>query len=154
MYPSSEAVDQVIIVRGIPVYWGVETQARDRSFLTRATLDEVLPPFRESRRAVRIRISPWHWLHVGVFAYKTEVTPWGLEALPERIGRWGEETEANDLLGILETSLMNATSRMDQYHKAPADQREAHLSFQESHLEVALEANRAIQRRVVNVSKI
>lgn len=79
----------MILVHGIPLYWGVETDPYDRSFITRATLDEVLPPYRESRRAIRVRVSHRHWLHIGICQYKTEVTPWGIEVSPERIGRWG-----------------------------------------------------------------
>lgn len=86
----------MIFVHGVPVYWGIETEPADRSFVTRATLDEILPPFRWSNRAIRIRVSHKHWLHVGLFAYKTEVTPWGLEVLPEHIGEWGRRVPETD----------------------------------------------------------
>jgi hypothetical protein len=36
----------VIIVHYFPIYWGFETEAPDRTFVTRSTLDEILPPFR------------------------------------------------------------------------------------------------------------
>jgi len=58
----------------IPIYWGIETFPADKSFLTRATLYEVLPPFRESNRALRIRVSKHHWLHLGIYRYDHDRT--------------------------------------------------------------------------------
>ena len=88
----------MIRVHGVPLYWGVERDAVDRSFLTRATLDEALPPYRYSYRAIRIRVSHRSWLHVGIRDYKTEVTPWGVPVTPEDIGRWsGTQEEVQEI---------------------------------------------------------
>jgi len=89
----------MILVHGIPVYWGVEKNAPDRTFFSRATLNEVLPPYRESYWAFRLRVSHRHWLHVGVFRYRPEVTPWGIEVAPEEIGNWGRDQEKEDTEG-------------------------------------------------------
>lgn len=78
----------MIVVRSIPLYWGVETHPVDRSVVTRATLHEVLPPYRLSRWAVRIRVSPWHWLHLGRFDYDDAVGRYGLDADPDEIAEW------------------------------------------------------------------
>lgn len=78
----------MIRVRGIPVYWGVETEPIDRSPVTRATLHEVLPPYRLSTRAMRVRVSPWHWLHVGTFHYDDVVGRYGLDVDPVDISEW------------------------------------------------------------------
>ena len=86
----------MILVHGIPVYWGVETEAVDKSFLTRATLAEVLPPFRQSIRAFRIRVSPWHWLHIGICRYEQETRRWDLGVEPDEIGAWGVREEVED----------------------------------------------------------
>lgn len=92
----------MIVVRQVPIYWGIETQAPDRSFITRATLHEVLPPFRQSIWAFRIRVSPWHWLHVGRFKYEGELRRWGMDTPVEEISTWrgphavGEEQEEQD----------------------------------------------------------
>jgi hypothetical protein len=90
----------MIVVHGIPVYWGIETEPADRSFLTRATLHEVLPPFRQSIHAFRIRVSHRHWLHLGTCTYDREMRRWRLDATTEEISTWGrrngdvEEEEA------------------------------------------------------------
>lgn len=92
----------MIVVRGVPLYWGIETEPVDRSLVTRATLHEVLPPFRQSIHAFRIRVSHRHWLHVGIFAYDREMRRWKYEATTEEISTWGrrngdpEEDQAAD----------------------------------------------------------
>lgn len=78
----------MIHVHFIPYYWGVERKAEDHSFLTRATLHEVLPPFRVSIWAVRIRVSPWHWLHMGRYYHEPEVRRWGLDTSVDEISQW------------------------------------------------------------------
>ena len=78
----------MIVVRGVPVYWGIETEPVDRSFLTKATLHEVLPPFRQSIHAFRIRVSHRHWLHLGVFAYDREMRRWRFDATTDEISTW------------------------------------------------------------------
>jgi hypothetical protein len=78
----------MIIVRQVPLYWGIETDAVDHSFATRATLHEVLPPFRHSIWAFRIRVSHKHWLHVGKFVYEREARRWGMDTDVEEISQW------------------------------------------------------------------
>jgi hypothetical protein len=78
----------VILIRHIPLYWGWETDPVDRSLFTRATLNEVLPPYRQSAGAIRVRVSHKHWLHLGVFYYDKTVGRYGLDALPEDIREW------------------------------------------------------------------
>lgn len=78
----------MIAVHFIPYYWGVERDAPDRSFVTRATLHEVLPPFRQSIWAVRIRVSPWHWLHFGRFFHEPEARRYGMDTDVEEISKW------------------------------------------------------------------
>lgn len=79
----------MIRLHGIPVYWGVETDAPDRSLITRAYLNEALPPYRIGTHAIRIRISHRHWLHIGIHRYRTEVGLWGLDVSPDQIRSWG-----------------------------------------------------------------
>jgi hypothetical protein len=78
----------VILIRHIPLYWGWETEPEDRSLITRATLNEVLPPYRQSAWAIRVKVSHKHWLHLGVFYYDKAVGRYGLDALPEDIREW------------------------------------------------------------------
>lgn len=78
----------MIVVHGVPLYWGIETEPTDRSLVTKATLHEVLPPYRLSRWAFRIRVSPWHWLHLGVFEYDDAVGRYGLYFEPDEIAEW------------------------------------------------------------------
>jgi hypothetical protein len=78
----------MIIVHYLPAYWGIESEPVDRSFVTKATLHEVLPPFRESIWAFRIRVSHKHWLHIGKFGYTPEVGRWGLDADVDEISTW------------------------------------------------------------------
>jgi hypothetical protein len=78
----------MIRVHGVPLYWGFETEPLDRSFATKATLHEVLPPYRLSTRAWRLRVSPWHWLHFGTFRYDDAVGRYGLDADPNQISEW------------------------------------------------------------------
>jgi hypothetical protein len=78
----------MIVVHFIPYYWGVERKAVDRSLITRSTLYEVLPPFRRSMWAVRIRVSPWHWLHMGRYYHEPEAGRWGLDASVDEISKW------------------------------------------------------------------
>lgn len=86
----------MIVVRTIPVYWGVEVEPEDTSFLTRAHLQEVLPPYRLSTRAFRIRVSHKHWLHLGLYRYDRDAAgKYGIPARPGDIGRWGLDREAD-----------------------------------------------------------
>jgi hypothetical protein len=85
----------VIVIRGIPLYWGVERDALDRSFFSGSWLMEDLPPFRESVRAVRIRVSPHRWLHIGQFRYNREALHTGLMFKPSDIGQWGKDAETD-----------------------------------------------------------
>jgi len=78
----------VIVVHYLPVYWGVETEAVDHTFLTRSTLHEVLPPFRMSVWAFRIRVSHKHYLHVGKFKYDDIAAHWGMNTPVELISQW------------------------------------------------------------------
>jgi len=84
----------VILIRGIPLYWGIEPDADDRSFITRATMEEALPPFRYSIWAFRIRVTHRHWLHLGVCKHKNTVTPWVRKssAAEPGVGRSGINT--------------------------------------------------------------
>src|SRR5262245_9100310 len=87
----------MMLVHAIPVYWGIETQPADRTLVTRATLHEVLPPYRLSTHAFRVRISPWHWLHLGTYRFDQDaVGRYGLEALPEDIRRWRGRVQTED----------------------------------------------------------
>jgi hypothetical protein len=89
----------VIVVRGIPVYWGVETPPEDadepfdRALATRSWMLEALPPYRESVRGIRIRVSHRHWLHVGLFKYNREPKRFGFAMSPSEIGRLGREAD-------------------------------------------------------------
>lgn len=88
----------MIVVHFIPYYWGVERDAPDRSFITKATLHEVLPPFRQSMWAVRIRVSRKHWLHIGRYFHESEARRWGMDTPVEEISQWrgphvGQEDE-------------------------------------------------------------
>lgn len=56
----------------------------------------------------------------------------------------------SDLLATLETSLMEATHRMDLCHR-DKERKEAHLAYMERHLEVALGANQALRRQVADL---
>jgi hypothetical protein len=78
----------VIIVHYFPIYWGFETEAPDRSLITRSTLDEILPPFRKSIWAFRIRVSRKRWLHIGWFEYDNIDSHWGLSTPVEEIAQW------------------------------------------------------------------
>ena len=78
----------MIAVHFLPVYWGFETEPADRSFVTRATLNEVLPPYRQSDWAFRIRVSPRHWLHVGRYHYDSALGRYGLDVDPIDIAEW------------------------------------------------------------------
>lgn len=85
----------MIVVRGVPVYWGIETYDPDHEgpfdyrLVCRAYMREVLPPYRESTRALRIRVSHRHWLHVGLFKYNREPKRYAMTAPPAEIGQWG-----------------------------------------------------------------
>ena len=68
----------MIRVRGVPIYWGIETEPEDRRFLTYSILHEVLPPFRHSTYGLRIRLSHRHWLHVGKYLYDRNARYYGL----------------------------------------------------------------------------
>jgi len=78
----------MIRVHSPRLYWGLETEPLDRSPVTRATLHEILPPYRLSNRAVRIRVSPRHWLHLGTFRYDDAVGRYGLDVDPTDISEW------------------------------------------------------------------
>ena len=78
----------MIIPQSFPIYWGWEKDPTDRSFVTRASLREILPPYRLSDRAIRIRVSPWHWLHLGLFNYDNVVGRYGLTDDPDVIREW------------------------------------------------------------------
>lgn len=78
----------MILVHYFPIYWGVETEPVDPSFITRSTLDEVLPPFRKSIWAFRIRVSHKHWLHIGKFGYESEARRWGMDTPVDEISQW------------------------------------------------------------------
>ena len=69
----------------------METEPLDRSLVTRSTLHEVVPPFRQSIRAFRIRVSHKHWLHVGTFRYDAIEGRWGIKVDPGEIGAWGRK---------------------------------------------------------------
>lgn len=78
----------MILVHYVPLYWGLEKDSPDRSLVTRATLHEVLPPYRQSDWAYRIRVSPRHWLHLGRFHYDSTLRRYGLDAEPSEIAEW------------------------------------------------------------------
>jgi hypothetical protein len=78
----------VILVHYIPIYWGLETKPTDRSAITKATLHEVLPPYRQSDWAFRIRVSPWHWLHVGRYHHDSAIGRYGLTDDLDVIREW------------------------------------------------------------------
>ena len=86
----------MIVVRGVPIYWGVETEPKDRSFVTRATLHEVLPPFRQSIWAFRIRVSWGRWLHIGIFRFDREARRYDLGVDPDEIGTWGRKANGDE----------------------------------------------------------
>jgi hypothetical protein len=88
----------MIIVHYLPYYWGIETDAIDKSFLTKATLHEVLPPFRVSKWALRIRVSHKHFLHLGIYRYESEARRYDLGVDADEIGAWGvrEETAEDE----------------------------------------------------------
>ena len=92
----------MIFVHYFPAYWGIERDAEDRSFLTRSTLHEVLPPFRQSTWAFRIRLSHRHWLHIGRFGYQPDVGRWGLGATPDEIGTWGTDDVEEEAPGDID----------------------------------------------------
>lgn len=84
----------MIVVRGIPVYWGVEAdtpeqRVLDRRLLTYSVLNEILPPFRKSTYGLRFRVSPHHWLHVGKYLYDKTPGRYGIAATANDIARWG-----------------------------------------------------------------
>jgi hypothetical protein len=93
----------VIAVHFLPAYWGVETDPVDRSFVTRATLHEILPPYRISDWAFRVRVSPRHWVHFGRYHYDSTLGRYGLVVEPTDIAEWrgpraqaqGEDTDAD-----------------------------------------------------------
>ena len=95
----------MIVVHYLPAYWGIETEPVDRSFITRATLHEVFPPFRQSLWAFRIRVSHKHWLHIGKFGYQPEVGRWGLDVDVDEISTWRgpnvEPSEEEDQESVL-----------------------------------------------------
>ena len=109
----------MIRLHGIPVYWGVETDAPDRTFITRAFLNEALPPYRIGTHAFRIRVSHRHWLHIGTHRYRTEVGLWGLDTSIEQIRSWGlknaEEEDTGDHSGTVEVRPLDG-ERSDQLH--------------------------------------
>jgi len=78
----------MIIPQSFPIYWGWEQDPEDRSFVARAYLREVLPPYRLSDRAIRIRVSPRHWLHLGLFNYDNAVGRYGLTDDLDVIREW------------------------------------------------------------------
>src|SRR5215467_5528856 len=78
----------VIRVRGVPIYWGIETEPVDRSFWCYSVLHETLPPFRHSTYGLRIRISLKHWLHVGTFLYDRNPNFYSLRLSPDEIRKW------------------------------------------------------------------
>ena len=78
----------MILVRHIPLYWGWETDPQDRSLVTRASLNEILPPYRQSAGAIRIRVSHKHWLHLGIFYYDKTVGRYGLDVDVNTISEW------------------------------------------------------------------
>jgi hypothetical protein len=79
----------VIVVRGIPLYWGIERDAVDRRLLTYSYLNEVLPPYRKSSYGIRIRVSHRHWLHVGKYLYDKTPGRYGIPTSANDIARWG-----------------------------------------------------------------
>lgn len=97
----------MIRVRGIPVYWGIETQPEDKRLLVYSILHEVMPPFRHSTYGLRLRVSPWHWLHVGTFRYDKEIRHYRLDFGVDVISTWGfkddekeEEPRAGDTTAV------------------------------------------------------
>lgn len=81
----------MIIVRGIPIYWGFETEPEDRRFWTYSILHEVMPPFRHSTYGIRMRVSRTHWLHVGKFLYDKNARYYGLPVDTSEIATWGRK---------------------------------------------------------------
>lgn len=79
----------MIRVRGIPLYWGIETEAVDKRFLVYSILHESLPPFRHSTFGIRIRLTPWHYLHVGTYLYDKNLRLYGLQVGVGEISTWG-----------------------------------------------------------------
>lgn len=94
----------MIIVHFIPYYWGIERDAVDTSFITKATLHEVLPPFRHSLWAVRIRVSHRHWLHVGRYYHEAEARRWGMDTPIEEISQWRGPNVVEEEEGITVTA--------------------------------------------------
>ncbi|RPI08608.1 MAG: hypothetical protein EHM63_06015 [Actinobacteria bacterium] len=83
----------MIRVRGIPIYWGIETEPEDRTFWCYSILHEALPPFRHSTYGIRMRVSHRHWLHVGKFLYDKNARYYGLPVTPSEISSWGRNRE-------------------------------------------------------------
>ena len=86
----------MIVVRGVPVYWGIERDSPDRRLLTYSVLDEVLPPYRKSTYGLRFRISHRHWLHVGKYLYDKTPGRYGIAASANDIARWGRAVPQED----------------------------------------------------------
>jgi hypothetical protein len=63
---------------------------------------------------------------------------------PTRLDRLSND----DLTLALETSLMAVVQHMDGFRREP-DRKEAHLAHMERHLTVAVQANQAMRRRIV-----
>jgi hypothetical protein len=85
----------MILVRSIPLYWGIETEPSDRTLVTRSDLYEVLPPFRESIWAFRVRVSHRHWLHVGIFRYDRDRVL-QVPASASEIRKWGQDARVQE----------------------------------------------------------
>jgi len=110
----------MIRVRGIPIYWGVETEAVDKRFLVYSVLHEASPPFRHSTYGIRIRISPWHYLHVGKYLYDKNLRLYGMHIQAFEISTWGfhdEEKEGAKPIPV-ESVQPVERERPDQLHRS------------------------------------
>jgi hypothetical protein len=87
----------VILVHSFPLYWCMESNAPDPSFLTRSHMQETAPPYRMSKRAFRIRVSLNHWLHIGTYRYHVEKNYWGIGGVSaNQIAKWGSANRDRD----------------------------------------------------------
>jgi hypothetical protein len=92
----------------------------DKRFLVYSILHESMPPYRHSTYGIRIKLTPWHYLHVGKYRYDKNLRLYGLRVGVGEISTWGfKDAEKEDATGPVPVEVRQVDGeRPDQLHRS------------------------------------